>query len=228
MNVNFRSIATEKMSDKKMNFWLYSYTILLMLCKGLYYYIIAIAWMAMSYLILKNAGLQAQTIMPPSNHGHGFEFSSYSEVVTNALYLYGRPLDSLSAGHSNVVGHWIFPFMNFTCSYGRVIKLMFVAKVPINNQIMFVWPEFFLWRRCEYDADGCRDGWLEVQTLSGAGTQPILVYVNGNVGVYEIIDIRDYVNGIGNRSREQYVCIERWPRTPCYSEVDGFVELYVL
>ena len=42
------------------------------------------------------------------------------------------------------------------------------------------------------------------------------------------IDIRDYVNGIGNRSREQYVCIERWPRTPCYSEVDGFVELYVL
>ena len=43
-----------------------------------------------------------------------------------------------------------------------------------------------------------------------------------------IIDIRDYVNGIGNRSREQYVCIERWPRTPCYSEVDGFVELYVL
>ena len=134
----------------------------------------------------KNAGLQAQTIMPPSNHGHGFEFSSYSEVVTNALYLYGCPLDSLSAGHSNVVGRWIFPFMNFTCSYGRVIKLMFVAKVPINNQIMFVWPEFFLWRRCEYDADGCRDGWLEVQTLSGAGTQPILVYVNGSVGVYEM------------------------------------------
>ena len=49
------------------------------------------------------------------------------------------------------------------------------------------------------------------------------------------IDIRDYVNGIGNRSREQYVndgralrVIVRWPRTPCYSEVDGFVELYVL
>ena len=43
-----------------------------------------------------------------------------------------------------------------------------------------------------------------------------------------IIDIRDYVNGIGNRSREQYVCIERWPCTPCYSETDDFVELYVL
>ena len=46
--------------------------------------------------------------------------------------------------------------------------------------------------------------------------------------IYYTIDSRDYVNGIGNRSREQYVCIERWPRTPCYSEVDGFVELYVL
>ena len=34
------------------------------------------------------------------------------------------------------------------------------------------------------------------------------------------IDTRDYVNGIGNRSREQYVCIERWPRIPCYSEAD--------
>ena len=45
--------------------------------------------------------------------------------------------------------------------------------------------------------------------------------------LYYIIDIRDYVNGIGNRSREQYVCIERWPRTPCYGEADGFVELYV-
>ena len=47
-------------------------------------------------------------------------------------------------------------------------------------------------------------------------------------GVDTIIDTRDYVNGIGNRSREQYVCIARWPRTPCYSETDGFVELYVL
>ena len=43
-----------------------------------------------------------------------------------------------------------------------------------------------------------------------------------------ITDIRDYVNGIGNRSHERYVCIERWPRTPCYySEADGFVKLYV-
>ena len=48
------------------------------------------------------------------------------------------------------------------------------------------------------------------------------------LAVTATIDIRDYVNGIGNRSREQYVCIERWPRTPCYSETDGFVELYVL
>ena len=53
-------------------------------------------------------------------------------------------------------------------------------------------------------------------------------YYYTNMSVTIAIDIRDYVNGMGNRSREQYVCIEGWPRTPCYSETDGFVELYVL
>ena len=33
---------------------------------------------------------------------------------------------------------------------------------------------------------------------------------NGTLIVSLGIDIRDYVNGIGNCSREQYVCIERW------------------
>ena len=58
--------------------------------------------------------------------------------------------------------------------------------------------------------------------LAGSSTRGIDFVLHGT------IDIRDYVNRIGNHSCEQYVCIERWPCTPCYSETNCFVELYAL
>ena len=57
------------------------------------------------------------------------------------------------------------------------------------------------------------------------------LYITVHIGLCRIpsaiIDIRDYENGIGNSSREQYVCTEQWTLTPCYSEADGFVKFYV-
>ena len=43
----------------------------------------------------------------------------------------------------------------------------------------------------------------------------VLVYITLALG--KILDHLDYVNGIGNRSREPYVCIEQWLHTLCYS-----------
>ena len=41
------------------------------------------------------------------------------------------------------------------------------------------------------------------------------------------IDHIDYVNGIGNHSREQYICVRNGYTLRVMVEVDGFVEFYV-
>ena len=44
---------------------------------------------------------------------------------------------------------------------------------------------------------------------------------------YVAIDHIDYINGIGNRSLEQYVCIRDGRALRVIVEVDGFIEFYV-
>ncbi len=47
------------------------------------------------------------------------------------------------------------------------------------------------------------------------------------IGLRLDIDHIDYVNGIGNRSREQYVYINDGCALRVIVEVDGFIEFYV-
>ena len=121
-----------------------------------------------------------------------FELSSYSEVVRNAMHLYGPPVPSdLSLSDETQIPPLIsdnglaliFPCMNFTCS-GRIKKLIFVA---LDENLMDTsrLPIFALWNTT------CTSGqcfWIEKQRLD---TQhPQLVYMSNlsqGVGVYEIV-----------------------------------------
>ena len=114
-----------------------------------------------------------------------FDFPSPSELVNNAMHLYGPPVqvDDLSSDRTQLR---LYPCMNFTCS-GRIVKLMFIAPVETDNKVTVRWPEFGLWRELCNRSYGEDCYWMEVQRLS-ASQQPCLVHMNGpqTVGVYEI------------------------------------------
>ena len=132
----------------------------------------------------------------------GFELSSYSEVVNNAMHLYGPPVPSdLSSRNmplliSDASQVRLFPCMNFNCS-GRIRKLMFVSPVlNLDNSTSTVsvgWPVFGLWRKSDTwysESSQCQTDcyWVEVQNFSITyDQQPRLVYNTSNmVGIYEL------------------------------------------
>ena len=108
----------------------------------------------------------------------GFELSSYSEVVNNAMYLYGPP----TMGGDFLIDSTqlqLFPCLKFTC-FGKIRKLMFVAPIATDETMTVRWPIFGLWRRCSYY--WC--SWEEVQHFD---QQPRLVYnTSSAIGVYEV------------------------------------------
>ena len=111
-----------------------------------------------------------------------------SELVNNAMYLYGPPIDvdDLSGDDIQLTQLRLYPCLNFTCS-GRIVKLMFVAPVETSSTVTVRWPEFGLWRKCNLSQhETCT--WIKAQTLSTRQLQPSLVYMNESrtVGVYEI------------------------------------------
>ena len=126
------------------------------------------------------------------------EFSSmaYKDVVYNAMYIYGTPVQPMLGDTgieiNDIVPLRLYPCMKFTCP-GTIVKLMFVASV-VPNGTEAVWPSFSLWKRC--DLGYCRGdsmdrpGWIEVKKLSNytlSHQHPRLIHRNGTVGVYEMM-----------------------------------------
>ena len=113
-----------------------------------------------------------------------FDFPSPSELVSNAMHLYGPPVQvaDLSSDRTQIR---LYPCLNFTCS-GKIVKLMFIAPVETDSTVTVRWPEFGLWRKCNR-SHGEHCDWMDVQRLS-AIQQPCLVYMNESqtVGVYEL------------------------------------------
>ena len=107
-----------------------------------------------------------------------FELSSHSEVVNNAMHLYGSP----TMGGDFLIDDTqlrLYPCLKFTC-FGRIRKLVFVAPIATDETVAVRWPIFGLWRRCA--APWC--SWEEVQHFD---QQPRLVYNTSNaIGVYEL------------------------------------------
>ena len=111
---------------------------------------------------------------------------SFSELVSKAVHLYGPPVSNNQFN----LQYYLFPCLNFTCR-GRIQKLWFVARrqsqFPNTRP-----PQFHILRRYqgpEYCSDtGPSDSdceyylWL---TLNWNSQQPLLVYGNDTVGVYE-------------------------------------------
>ena len=112
---------------------------------------------------------------------------SFSELVSKAVHLYGPPV---SNSQFNNIQYQLFPCLNFTCR-GRIQKLWFVAR----RQLQFPDtrpPTFHILRRYqgpEYcndtgpsDSDCEYHLWLR---LNWNTQQPLLIYGNDTVGVYE-------------------------------------------
>ena len=108
----------------------------------------------------------------------GFELSSYSDVVNNAMHLYGSP----TMGGDFLIDDTqlrLYPCLKFTC-FGRIRKLVFAAPVATDEMVAVRWPIFGFWRRCT--SNWC--SWEEVQHFD---QQPRLVYNTSNaIGVYEL------------------------------------------
>ena len=123
------------------------------------------------------------------DHDTTFIPLSFSELVSKAVHLYGPPV---SNNQFNTQYH-LFPCLNFICR-GTIQKLWFVAQ----RQSQFPdpqLPQFHILRRYR-DPESCSDEdpsdndnceyyqWLR---LNWNEQQPLLVYGNDTVGVYETI-----------------------------------------
>ena len=90
----------------------------------------------------------------------GIELPTFSELVDNAVHLYGPPAVGARSTSFDGTPFQVYPCMKFTCP-GRITKLMFVTNVTHGgslNQPM-LWPELSLWRNeCDSDVDGCKYG----------------------------------------------------------------------
>ena len=117
--------------------------------------------------------------MPAWSHCDTYEFSSYSDVLNNAMHVYGPPIPPMEAfytsDHTSENDYTsdqiplevsLYPCMKFTCP-GTIDKLMFVASV-LPRASGAEWPLFALWKRC--DDDYCVNynspEWVEVKRFS--------------------------------------------------------------
>ena len=135
------------------------------------------------------------------------DFPSPSELVSNAMHLYGPPVQvaDLSSDRPQLR---LYPCPNFTCS-GRIVKLMFIAPVETDSTVTVRWPEFGLWRKCNRShGEGC--DWMEVKRLP-INSEPCLVYVNEyqTVGVYEIVFRSNISNNIVTFEHGNFLGVRR-------------------
>ena len=150
----------------------------------------------LSFVLTEILLLQSKFLMTemPVGSQH-FKLSSHSDVIRNAMHLYGPPVPSnLSLSDefetqippliSDNGSARIFPCMNFTCS-GRIKKLIFVALVENLMDISRL-PIFGLWNT-ECISEQCI--WVEKQRFDTLNSQlvPIKSNISRGVGVYEIV-----------------------------------------
>ena len=75
------------------------------------------------------------------------------------MHLYGPPVQ-VADRSSDCTKLRLYPCMKFTCSSGRIVKLMFVASVEKDSTVTVRWPEFGLWRKCNHShGEGCE--WMK-------------------------------------------------------------------
>ena len=125
----------------------------------------------------------------------GFELSSYSDVVNNAMHLYGPPVpgDIIPPLTSGIRQVRLFPCMYFTCS-GTATKLMFIADSEADDHsdtgnitTILSTLIFGIWRKQCSSSQSQICFWEEVQKgLISISQYPRLVNSSNAVRVYEL------------------------------------------
>ena len=107
--------------------------------------------------------------------------------LQRALHLYGPPIEQGSLGDDPDAAYLLFPSLNFTCTAGRITKLVFVARqnrthTGSNQSPVILSPQFYVQR--EY----CHTDRCEYHWLTPLNERPTLVSNRiGRVGVYEMV-----------------------------------------